>query len=141
MAISYSFSMQNNSDSIKDAKDETIHKILEMWGLYAENEAKENITEEGRVNTGALRNSITHQVEMGEESVYIGSNLEYAIYNEVGTGVFYPGGRQTPWAFQDKDGNWIWTHGMKGIHFLKNAIENNTDTYNAMAEQELKAGN
>ena len=132
----------SNADSIKDAKDETIHKILEMWGLYGESEAKENITAESRVDTGALRNSISHLVEMGEEAVYIGSNLEYAVYNEVGTGVFYPGGRQTPWRYKDPkdDKKWITTRGMKGIHFLKDAIENNVDTYNAMAEQELKAG-
>lgn len=132
--------MTSNAEEVKDAKAEAVAKVLEMWGQFAEGAAKENITAAGRVDTGNLRNSISHIVEMSEEAVYIGTNNEYAVYNEVGTGVFYPGGRQTPWKYQDAKGNWHITHGMKGINFLKDAIENNVDTYNAMAEQELKAG-
>lgn len=137
--IQMDFTMEDHADEIKTAKDEVIEKILEMWGLYAEGAAKDNITAESRVDTGNLRNSITHQVESSEEAVYIGSNVSYAVYNEVGTGVFYPGGRQTPWAYQDADGNWHRTSGMKGIHFLEHAISEHTDVYNAMAEQELKS--
>lgn len=137
-----SIGITDNSESIKDAKAEVVAKILEMWGQYAEGAAKDNITAESRVDTGNLRNSISHQVEVSEESVYIGTNVAYAVYNEVGTGIFYPGGRQTPWRYKDpKDDNrWITTRGMEGIHFLEHAISEHVDEYNAMAEQELKAG-
>ena len=138
--IQFDVSMEDHADEIKAAKDEVIEKILESWGQYAEGAAKDNITAEGRVDTGDLRNSVSKQVDMSEECVYVGSNIKYAVYNEVGTGVFYPGGRQTPWAFKDKDDNLIWTRGMKGIHFLEKAISEHTDTYNAIAERELKAG-
>ena len=130
--------LSSNVESIKAAKLEVVERILEMWGQYAEGAAKENITAESRVKTGNLRNSISHQVELSEESVYIGSNVEYAVYNEVGTGIFYPGGRQTPWYFKGDDGKWHITRGMQGIHFLENAISQHTDVYNSMAEQELK---
>ena len=138
--IQMDFTMTGDADEVIEAKNEVIDKILEMWGQYAEGAAKENITAARRVKTGALRNSISHQVESSEEAVYIGSNLEYAVYNEVGTGREYPGGRQTPWAYKDKDGNVFWTTGMVGIHFLEKAISEHTEEYNAMAQQELQSG-
>lgn len=39
----------------------------------------------GSVDTGTLRNSITHEVHPNEESVYVGTNIEYAPYVEYGT--------------------------------------------------------
>lgn len=45
------------------AKDAAIKKALEMIGLQAEGYAKENITRVVAVDTGRLRNSITHVVE------------------------------------------------------------------------------
>ena len=138
--IQMEYSMTDNAEAVIEAKNEVIEKILEMWGQYAEGAAKENITAARRVRTGNLRNSVSHQVELSEEAVYIGSNLEYAVYNEVGTGREYPGGRQTPWKFKDADGNEYWTTGMVGIHFLEHAISEHADEYNAMAQQELQSG-
>ena len=37
------------------------------------------------MDTGNLRNSITHAVESGEDAVYVGTNVEYAPYVEMGT--------------------------------------------------------
>ena len=52
---------------------------LEAIGLTAETYAKK----ETPVCTGRLRNSISHAVD--GEAVYIGSNVEYAPYVELGT--------------------------------------------------------
>ena len=52
----------------------------------------------------------------GEHAVYIGSNVEYAIYVHEGTSK------------------------MSANRFLKNAVMNHRDEYKAIAEQELKKG-
>ena len=54
------------------AKDGAIERILESWGLNAERYAKEKCP----VDTGRLRNSITHAKD--EKTMYIGTNVEYA---------------------------------------------------------------
>lgn len=131
----------DNSDAAIEAMNEAVEAALEAIGQQAVSHAKSNITEGGRVNTGALRNSISHIVAMDEEAVYVGTNQEYAIFNELGTGVFLDGGggRQTPWSYQDANGNWHRTSGMPPIHFLKNAVQGHEAEYQGIAEQAIKA--
>lgn len=62
---------------------EKIAQGLEMAGQYVENTAKENITSMGAVDTGALKNSITHVVD--DKSVAIGTSVEYAPFVHDGT--------------------------------------------------------
>lgn len=132
--------IENNKDVFLNAAQEQIEKALTMIGMQAEGYAKDIITAEGRVDTGAMRNSIAHAVEMDEQAVYIGSNLEYAVYNEVGTGIYAEGGggRKTPWMYQDRNGEWHKTVGMKPIHMLKHAAADHGDEYRAMVEAALK---
>jgi hypothetical protein len=63
--------------------------------LLVENDAKKRCP----VDTGQLRQSITHEVE-GNTGV-IGTNVEYAPYVEYGTGIHAKdgNGRQTPWSY------------------------------------------
>ena len=114
---------------------------LEKCGLFAEGEAKVNLTKQKAVDTGALRNSITHKVK--EESkggtVHIGTNMEYAPYIEFGTGIHYEGGRRTSWSYQDRKGQWHMTNGQRAKPYLKPAITDHTDEYKRIIEQELKA--
>lgn len=68
--------------------DPSVKKALEEIGIEAEGHAKDIITEKGAVDTGRLRNSITHQVgetESKEPCVYVGTNVEYAPFIEFGT--------------------------------------------------------
>lgn len=111
---------------------------LEAAAVQAESHARSIITQERRVDTGALRNSVTHSVS--GDNAYIGSNLEYAVYNELGTGIYASqgGGRQTPWYFVGRDGKRHRTVGLKPIHFLKRAIEENITEYKAIIEHEMK---
>lgn len=80
MNVSFSI-LDNNSSLIQQASDEAINKALTIIGLQVENYAKANAP----VDTGALRNSITSQVLSGENAVEIGSNIEYAPYQELST--------------------------------------------------------
>ncbi len=70
----------DNSDKFIAAKNAAVDKALEMIGLKAEAYAKMACP----VDTGRLRNSITHQKE-GAETEVIGTNVEYAAYVEMGT--------------------------------------------------------
>ena len=69
----------DNSQRILTAMEKGIKNGLEAIGLTAETYAKQ----ETPVDTGRLRNSISHTVD--GEAVYIGSNVEYAPYVELGT--------------------------------------------------------
>lgn len=132
--------VETHADLFKDAVKEAVEAALEAIGLQAEGYAKANITAAGRVDTGELRNSVTHQVEESEQAVYIGSNLEYAIYNEVGTGIYAEGGggRKDPWVYVDDNGVGHWTVGITPIHFLKDAAADHGDEYRQIAEAVMK---
>lgn len=79
MGVNYKIT--DNTELVKKAMSEQIEKALEKVGLTAEAYAKLNCP----VDTGRLRNSITHAVAMDEKAVYIGTNVEYAPYVENGT--------------------------------------------------------
>ena len=70
---------KDNSQQILSALEKGIKNGLEAIGLTAETYAKKATP----VDTGRLRNSISHAVD--GEAVYIGSNVEYAPYVELGT--------------------------------------------------------
>ena len=129
-----SVQITDNSDMIKQAEAAAIERALEKIGITAEAYAKMLCT----VDTGRLRNSITHATSTnrgqdayadnnGQEytggaakgtpekkTVYIGSNVEYAPYVEQGTS------RQAPQPF------------------LAPAATDHTDEYKAILESELK---
>ena len=64
----------DNSKEVLAKKERTLAKALEQCGLLGENYAKKNCP----VDTGALRNSISHMVDEGEPAAYVGTNSEYA---------------------------------------------------------------
>ena len=126
----------DNSEAVLEAMQAAAHRALEKCGLTAEGYAKKLC----RVDTGNLRNSITHMVDDGELAAYIGTDIEYAPYVELGTGIHYPGGRQTPWVYQDAKGNWHMTHGQRAQPYLKPAIADHQQTYRNIIEDEMKNG-
>lgn len=131
--------LKNNSSAVLDALNQQILKTLEECGLVAENYAKDNCTQKNIVDTGNLRNSITHTVVTGEKAVYVGTNVEYGIYNEFGTGVYADtGGRQSPWVYQDYNGDWHKTSGMKPRPFIRPAVADNVDKYEKIIKNNLK---
>ena len=127
----------DHSAEVAAALEEALQRGLEKCGLTAEGYAK-RICDGFKHATGTLSNSITHQIDTGTQTVYIGSNLEYAPYVELGTGKYYPGGRPTPWVYQDVHGNWHYTHGNRAQPYLKPAVADHAEQYRAIIEDELK---
>ena len=72
---------QDNTGQVVDGIDSAIGVALEKIGLSAESYAAKKCP----VDTGNLRASITHEVDAGDNAVYIGTNVEYAPYVELGT--------------------------------------------------------
>ena len=64
------------------------------------------------VDTGRLRNSISHTVD--GEAAYIGTNVEYAPYVELGA------------------------RGRKGVHMLQRAATEHADEYKRLMEYSMK---
>lgn len=71
----------DNREAIANAIDRALVAALEEVGLAAEGYAKRACP----VNTGRLRNSITHFVDEGGKCAIIGTNVEYAPFVELGT--------------------------------------------------------
>ena len=118
--------------------DNRLLRAAEIIGGMAEGYAKELCP----VDTGNLRNSITHKVVNDGQSVsiMIGTNVEYGPYVELGTGVEAEDGkgRQTPWSYKDRKGKWHRTSGRKPKPFLRPAIENHIDQYRHVIEEETR---
>lgn len=126
----------DNSKEVLAAFQEAAVRALEKCGLVAEGYAKKLCP----VDTGRLRNSISHKVDPDEPAAYVGTNVEYAPYVEFGTGKYVAGGRPTPWVYQDDEGNWHWTRGNKAQPYLKPAVANHARQYRGIIESELKNG-
>lgn len=104
-----SVEIRDNTRECIKAKDEAVRRALEMIGLQAEGYAKLLCP----VDTGRLRNSITHAQE-DEETEVIGSAVEYAPYVEYGT------------------------QRSKAQPYMKPAVENHISEYRQIAENCLK---
>lgn len=108
--------LEDNRELIQRASDEAINRALTAIGLQIENYARNNAP----VDTGALRNSITSEVLSSEHAVVVGSNIEYAPYQELGT------------SRMDA------CNGGQG--FLRPAVEDNIAEFENMALNELQNG-
>lgn len=127
---------KDNSKAVLEAMQQAVERGLETCGLVAEGYAKKLAP----VDTGNLRNSISHKVDPDEPACYIGSDVEYAVYQEMGTGQYVSGGRPSPWVYQDDKGNWHWTKGNPAKPFLKPAVADHSQQYRQIIENELKNG-
>lgn len=94
-------------------------------------------------DTGVLRNSITSRVEKNSDNIkgIVFTPLEYAPYVEYGTGLFAEkGGRKTPWAYEDDEGNWHKTNGQRPQPFLRPALSDNRKKIIEIIERSVKNG-
>ena len=125
----------NNSQMVREEFQAACVRALEKCGLVAEGYAKKLVP----VDTGNLRNSISHKVDDGEPAAYIGTNSEYAAYVELGTGKYAEsGGRPDPWVYQDDEGRWHRTSGHKAQPYLRPAVADHGGQYREIIETELK---
>lgn len=90
--------LTDNSGLVREEMQAAVLRALEECGLVAENYAKQ-LCPVAADNGGTLRDSIAHRVQPTEQAVYIGTNVEYAPYVELGTGKYYRGGRQGWWVY------------------------------------------
>lgn len=110
--IDFDIDVESHSDEVLNSFSEAKNTALEEIGLLAESYAKEYCP----VDTGRLRNSISHAVDEGEGAAVIGTNVEYAPYVELGTS------RQ------------------KAQPYLEPAATNHTDEYRSIVEDKMKSG-
>lgn len=103
-----SYTTKDNTKEVLSALDKAIERGLEAIGLTAEGHTKK----ETPVDTGRLRNSMSHAVE--DKAAYIGSNVEYAPYVELGA------------------------RGRAGVHMLQRAATEHTAEYKKLLEDSMK---
>lgn len=78
--MSVHWDINDHTGDVLRALENKIPAALEACGLQAESHAKSIVP----VDTGQLRNSITHTQE-GDRTEVIGTNVSYAPYVELGT--------------------------------------------------------
>lgn len=103
--------IESHLPEVEGEMREKVHNWLEAIGLDAAGTAARYAP----VDTGRLKNSISHQVVDAEQAVYIGTNVEYAPYQEFGT-----------------------SRGVAGKHFLQFGVTAHMDEYKTMLENVLK---
>ena len=103
----------DNTKLVGEALKRAILAGLEEIGLDCEHIASENAP----YDTGRLSGSITHVIDAGEQAVYVGTNVEYAPYKELGTSTY---------------AGW---NGGKG--YLRPAASENASRYRAIMEKHL----
>ena len=103
-----SYTYKDNTDVVLSKMEKAIERGLEAIGLTAEGHAKK----ETPVDTGRLRNSISHATD--KEAAYIGTNVEYAPYVELGS------------------------RGRDGKHMLQRAATEHTAEYKRLLEDSMK---
>ena len=111
MAITIEVKVDNTNAVLAETqahKERALIKCGAAWESYAKQGAP--------VDTGRLRNSMTHELE-GEDTVAIGSNVEYGIYQELGT-----------------------SRGIRPKLFLTNAGRNHIDEYISIIANEFNNG-
>ena len=105
--------VKDNSAEVLNALNGRIMVALEAIGLQCEGYAKKLCP----VDTGRLRNSITHEARPSEKAVYIGTNVEYAASVEYNDHV---------------------SHKVGQAHYLRDAATNHREEYKELAEFYLK---
>lgn len=101
---------QDNTEEVLDALADQVEVGLEKIGLVAEGYAKRLCP----VDTSRLRDSITHTTD--SKAAYIGTNVDYAVYVEMGT-------VRTP-----------------AQPYLKPAAEDHMEEYRSILKSELQGG-
>lgn len=145
-----SFKFIDNTDKFLQELERKERKFAEQAGMLIESAAKKNITEftyqgknhPGYVDTGRTRGSISHTYTVSDDEIvlYIGSNTEYFVWLEIGSGIYASDGkgRKSPWMYTDRNGETHWTSGIRPSHSLQRAISDNVNTLQTMFVDALK---
>lgn len=147
--VGFSFTLTDNSDLVKKACREQILQALEAVGIQAENDVKQSMGEvwpetgTDIVDTGRLRQSISHEVFGDSQNVEVGTNVEYAVYVHEGTGKYAIGGGGTPKerrVYRDPlTGEARIGASQKPHRFIKKTIEEYLDDYKQLVKEILSS--
>ena len=111
MAKVVEFKMTSNAEAVKaEAKAK-----VASWLVAIAEDAAQTAASVAPVDTGRLKNSITSALDPEEQVAYIGTNVEYAPYQEFGT-----------------------SNGVAGKHFIQFGATAHQQEYKAMLEEALK---
>lgn len=130
---------EDNSMQVCAALEAAITAALHEAGAEFVTQVVRNYDASGRVDTKATKESFDYHVD--GDTVYVGSNMENAIWEEYGTGVHAEAGdgRQTPWVYKDRYGNFHTTSGKKGTRALRKAMEMKSPVAEAIVKAKLGA--
>lgn len=114
---------------VKLDKPVDLRRPMLKVGNDIENAAKQNCNGAFDNPTGALKRSIRSDLIRSGPTVTgveVGTNLEYAVYVEYGTGLYAFGGQgrpstpehPIPWRYRGSDGQWHTTSGQRPKPFL-----------------------
>ena len=109
--VTIEIKVDNTNIVLEDLKNVKVRALMRC-GATVENYAKQSAP----VDTGRLRNSIAHQME-NDNTVDIGTDVKYAIYQELGT-----------------------SRGVTEKRYLTNAVRNHISEYKHIIEEEFKKG-
>lgn len=135
--MSISIRAEFHFDAIREALPELCDKAMEQCGLIGENYAKAL----SPVASGNLRNSITHNVSsyFSFSVAYIGTDVHYGPYVEMGTGKFVGG--SPPWVYTPDGGRTFYrTEGQPPKPFIKPAVADHVGEYNGVIKSTLSGG-
>ncbi|MGT2811855.1 HK97-gp10 family putative phage morphogenesis protein [Streptococcus minor] len=121
----------DNSEAVKKALELKAIKGLIQAAMMVEGQA---VLLAPVGETGGLRDSIGYKVNESELVAYVGTNCEYAIYVEFGTGEFAENGngRRGGWVYRDATGEVHFTYGMPPQPYLRNAFRQNQKAIRAI---------
>lgn len=109
--VTIEININNTRTVLENIKDVKVRALMKC-GAHAENYAKQKAP----VDTGRLRNSIHHEME-NDDTVDIGTDVEYAIYQELGT-----------------------SRGVTEKRYLTNSVRNHISEYKGIIESEFHKG-
>lgn len=129
--------MQDNSADIIQLVKKNKEQALEAVGIQAEGDVKDEIEILEAKDTGHLQQSIAHAVH--DDSVEVGTNVEYAVYVHEGTGRNTAGGNPYKrWVYTDPlDGKKRMVHPQKPRRYIKNAIVRYAEDYMSILAEYL----
>lgn len=133
---------QDNTEEVLNALEQATDRALTIIGMKAEKYAKalcpvgtpESTGKKG-YRGGTLRNSITFNVNSDDKYVEVGSNVEYAPYQELGTGPRFEAPPE--WETFEADKGSGHGKGIRPKHFLRDAIVDHMDEYGNVIKSEL----
>jgi hypothetical protein len=140
--VSLEVEITDNSDELLDELKDKVNLALEKIGMAGEGFAKVNLTVFPRVDTGNLRQKTTHLVDQSEEAVYIGTNVEYGLAVELGTGKYVEridsestdsGSTDSESVGGGKKG------GMVASHYLRDAVSKHEKAYKMILKKTLQS--